>query len=194
MNYEKRDSLGMYRPFKDDQSGPGPRLMGADTLIGNSVYNHQDESLGDIKEIMLDMRSGQISYAVLEFGGFLGMGTKLFAVPWQALTLDTIEKRFVLKINKERLDDAPGFEKDNWPDMADPIWAKSIHDYYGTRAHDDPFDQDLTDTTGAIDNDLTTPRSIDGDLVDPNRTTDSDVGDLPADPSRPKDYKGPSGI
>lgn len=47
MNYEKRDSLGMYRPFKDDQSGPGPRLMGADTLIGNSVYNHQDESLGE---------------------------------------------------------------------------------------------------------------------------------------------------
>lgn len=173
MNYEKRDSLGMYKSFNDDQAGPGPQLMGADTLIGNSVYNHQDESLGDIKEIMLDMRSGQVSYAVLEFGGFLGMGSKLFAVPWQALTLDTIEKRFVLKINKERLDDAPGFEKDNWPDMADPIWAQSIHDYYGTRAHNDPLDKDLRGAAGAVDSNPT---------------------ELPEDPTRPKDYKGPSGI
>lgn len=135
MNYEKRDSLGMYKSFNDDQAGPSSQLIGADTFIGNSVYNHQDDSLGDIKDIMLDMRSGQVSYAVLEFGGFLGMGTKLFAVPWQALTLDTIEKHFILKINKDRLDDAPRFERDNWPDMADLIWAKSIHDYYGARAH-----------------------------------------------------------
>ncbi|UUZ53061.1 PRC-barrel domain-containing protein [Massilia sp. H-1] len=68
--------------------------MGADTLIGDSVVNGQDEDLGDIKEIMLDMRTGQVAYAVLSFGGFLGMGEKLFAVPWQALQLDTVNKRF----------------------------------------------------------------------------------------------------
>lgn len=141
MNYENRDSLGMYKPFQngsssiDDKDGPGPHLMGANTLTGNNVYNRQDEYLGDIKEIMLDMRSGHVSYAVLEFGGFLGMGTKLFAVPWSALTLDTVEKRFILDANKELLDNAPGFEKDDWPDMADAMWEKSIHDYYGTKPY-----------------------------------------------------------
>lgn len=138
MNYENRDTLGMYKSAQsnptrvDNDYGPGPYLMGADTLIGNKVYNKQAEDLGDIKEIMLDMRHGHVSYAVLEFGGFLGMGSKLFAVPWKALTLDTAEKRFILDASKESLKNAPGFEKDNWPDMADSVWEKSIHDYYGT--------------------------------------------------------------
>lgn len=145
MNYENRDSFGMYKSFKTQASsanngqGPGPYLMGADTLIGNDVYNREDENLGDIKEIMLDMRDGHVSYAVLEFGGFLGMGTKLFAVPWSALTLDTANKRFVLDASKDKLKQAPGFEKDQWPDMADTTWEKSIHDYYGTVSQNRPI-------------------------------------------------------
>lgn len=138
MNYLKRDSLGIYKSFEGDdneQNGPGPHLMGAETLIGNNVYNTQAESLGDIKEIMLDMRTGRVSYAVLEFGGFLGMGSKLFAVPWSVLKLDTVEKRFVFDVSKESLESAPGFEKDNWPDMADPAWEKGIHDYYGAQLY-----------------------------------------------------------
>jgi len=107
--------------------------MGANTLIGNDVYNHKAEDLGDIKEIMLDMRSGKVGYAVLSFGGFLGMGEKLFAVPWNALTLDTKNKRFVLNVEKDRLKDAPGFDKDKWPNMADQSWAREIHSYYGTK-------------------------------------------------------------
>ncbi|HTF83146.1 PRC-barrel domain-containing protein [Cellvibrio sp. ARAG 10.3] len=133
MNYETRDTYGMYKSH--DNRGPGPRLMGADTLIGNDVYNHKDEDLGDIKEIMLDMSSGQVAYAVLSFGSFLGMGEKLFAVPWSALTLDTINKRFILNVEKERLKSAPGFDKDDWPDMADQSWSQDIHAYYGTRPH-----------------------------------------------------------
>ncbi|MGF6149067.1 PRC-barrel domain-containing protein [Pseudomonas fluorescens] len=138
MNYEERDTYGMYKvtasaATKPNMSpGPGPRLMGADTLIGNDVYNHKEENLGDIKEIMLDLHSGRVAYAVLSFGGFLGMGEKLFAVPWSALTLDTMNKRFVLSVDKERLANAPGFDKDNWPNMQDPIWSKEIHAYYGT--------------------------------------------------------------
>ena len=138
MNYESRDSLGMYTSFKHSESdtghedGPGPHLMGADTLIGNDVYNKKREKVGDIKEIMLDMRDGRVSYAVLEFGGFLGMGASLFAIPWQALTLDTERKCFVLDVSKESLKGAPGFEKDKWPNMVDPVWEKGIHDYYGT--------------------------------------------------------------
>lgn len=133
MNYEQRDSYGMYKV--KDSGGPGPGLMGADTLVGNDVYNAQDENLGDVKEIMLDMSSGRVSYAVLSFGGVLGMGDKLFAVPWDALTLDTENKRFTLNVKKETLDQAPGFDKDSWPDMADRQWANGIHAYYGTKPY-----------------------------------------------------------
>ena len=86
---------------------------------------------------MLDIRTGRISYAVLSFGGFLGMGEKLFAVPWSALTLDTVNKRFVLDVEKDRLENAPGFDKHQWPNMEDPDWAKGIHDYYGTKPYVD---------------------------------------------------------
>src|ERR1039458_6743220 len=113
MNYEDRDTYGMYKV--NTHGGPGPRLMGAGTLIGNDVYNHKNENVGDIKEIMLDMQSGKVSYAVLSFGGFLSMGEKLFAVPWNALTVDTENKRIVMDIDEERLKKAPGFDTDNWP-------------------------------------------------------------------------------
>lgn len=130
MSYLDRDILGMYR----NHDGPGPALMGADTLIGDDVYNHNDEDLGDIKEIMLDMRTGQIAYAVLSFGGMLGMGDKLFAVPWENLTLDTINKRFQLNVDKEELKNAPGFDKDNWPDMASDAWNEQMTQFYGSTA------------------------------------------------------------
>lgn len=139
MNYEEHDSYGMYKPASgastgpDSSHGPGPHLMGADTLIGNTVANQNSEALGDIKEIMIDMRSGCVSYAVLSFGGFMGMGEKLFAVPWEALKLDTENKCFKLDIDKEQLENAPGFDKNRWPNMADPSWAASIHAYYGTK-------------------------------------------------------------
>jgi len=132
MSYLDRDTYGIYSDTSDN-SGPGRRLMGADTLIGEDVYNHQDEDLGDIKEIMLDMRQGQVAYAVLSFGGWLGMGDKLFAVPWQALQLDTVNKRFLLDVSKDHLKNAPGFNKDNWPDMASTEFSTQIHDFYGTQ-------------------------------------------------------------
>ena len=135
MNYQDRDPLGIYK--SSTASGMGPHLMGANTLIGNDVYNHNDEDLGEIKEIMLGMRSGKVAYAVLSFGGILGMGEKLFAVPWAALILDTENKRFVLNVEKETLKNAPGFDKDNWPDMADASWTKEIHSYYGIKPDPD---------------------------------------------------------
>ena len=128
-NYVTRDTFGMYA---NKDQGPGPQLMGADTLMGNDVYNSDDEDLGDIKEFMIDMSSGRIAYAVLSFGGLFGMGDKLFAVPWKALTLDTVNKRFTLNVPKDRLNDAPGFDKDNWPSMADKTWATGVHSFYGT--------------------------------------------------------------
>ncbi|MDP2679349.1 MAG: PRC-barrel domain-containing protein [Rhodoferax sp.] len=130
MTYETTDTTLM--PTAEIVDGPGPAFMSASTLIGNDVYNLQDEDLGDVKELMLDMRTGKVTYAVLSFGGFLGMGEKLFAVPWPALTLDTENKRFTLNVSKERLESAPGFDSDNWPNMANPEWASGIHSYYGT--------------------------------------------------------------
>ena len=114
--------------------------MGADTLIGNDVYNRKGEDLGDIKEIMLDTSNGKVCYAVLSFGGLLGMGEKFFAVPWNALKLDTVNKRFELDVEKDRLKNAPGFDKDDWPDMADQSWVDKIHSYYGTKP---PMDERL---------------------------------------------------
>ena len=134
MNYEERDTYGMYKrgagPGPDERQGPGPALMGADTLVGNDVFNPKGEDLGDIKEIMLDMRTGKVGYAVLSFGGFLGMGDKLFAVPWNALKLDTENKRFVLNVDNERLQKAPGFDKDHWPNMADQAWENQIQTHW----------------------------------------------------------------
>jgi sporulation protein YlmC with PRC-barrel domain len=135
MNYEDRDTYGIYKG--DEDKGPGPRLMGAETLVGNDVFNRKGEDLGDIKELMLDTASGNVRYAVLSYGGFLGMGDKLFAVPWKALRLDTENKRFELNVEKERLESAPGFDKDSWPDMADPSWADEINTYYGTEPFTD---------------------------------------------------------
>jgi sporulation protein YlmC with PRC-barrel domain len=128
-NYITRDSLGMYAT---STTGPGPALMGANTLLGNDVYNKDGEDLGDIKEFMIDMASGKVAYAVLSFGGLLGMGDKLFAVPWAALTLDTAKKRFTVSVLKDALKDAPGFDKDHWPSMSDQTWASGVHKFYGT--------------------------------------------------------------
>ena len=138
MNYEERDTDATQKGNLVGGAGvvvgqgPGPELMAANTLMGNDVYNLKNENLGDIKEIMLDMRTGQVSFAVLSFGGFLGMGEKLFAVRWGALTLDTQNKRFTLNVDKDGLESAPEFDQDSGPNIPDPSWEKSIHDYYGT--------------------------------------------------------------
>jgi len=126
---------------KRRSEGPGPEVMNAETLIGDSVVNSAGEDLGDIKAIMLDVTTGRIAYAVLSFGGFLGMGDKLFAIPWPALTLDAAEERFILDVAKDRLENAPGFDKDHWPSMADASWANEIHAYYDVKPY---WDDTLT--------------------------------------------------
>jgi sporulation protein YlmC with PRC-barrel domain len=111
------------------------RVLGASTLKGDKVINLQGENLGDIQEIMIDLERGRVAYAVLSFGGFLGLGDKLFAIPWEALTIDMAEKRFVLNVDKELLKRAPGFDKDRWPDMTDPAWGAELYTYYGYKPY-----------------------------------------------------------
>ena len=110
----------------------GSRVLSASSLSSDDVYNLQGEKLGSIKDLMLNIESGKICYAVLSFGGFLSLGEKLFAVPWGALTVDTENKRLIMDADEERLKNAPGFDADNWPNMADATWEKSVHSYYGT--------------------------------------------------------------
>jgi len=115
--------------------GPGPDIMAAATLDGNKVMSADGEHVGKISDIMLDVRGGRIAYAVLSEGGFLGMGSKLHAIPWSALTLDTAEKCFYVDISAQRLKDDPGFDKDHWPAMADVTWGASTHSYYNRQPY-----------------------------------------------------------
>jgi sporulation protein YlmC with PRC-barrel domain len=111
------------------------RVMSAGSLSGDKVRNNAGEHLGKVDEIMIDVPTGKVAYAVLSFGGVLGMGSKLFAVPWSALILDEDEKDFVLNVDKQMLENAPGFDKDNWPDMGDPTWRGQIYNYYGAEPY-----------------------------------------------------------
>jgi sporulation protein YlmC with PRC-barrel domain len=111
------------------------QVLSASTIIGDDVYNPQGEKLGDIKELMLDLDGGHVAYAVLSFGGFLGMGDKLFAVPFESLRLDPEKERFLLDVPKERLEQAPGFDKDNWPSTGDRTWGEGIHRFYGVEPY-----------------------------------------------------------
>lgn len=108
-----------------------PRVLSATSVIGDRVRNSAGENLGKIEEVMLDLHAGRIAYAVLSFGGFLGLGDKLFAIPWQALRLDAENECFVLDVDKEVLKNAPGFDKNNWPEVSDPGWGAEVYAHYG---------------------------------------------------------------
>src|SRR5215467_2307516 len=109
--------------------------MDANTLIGDSVVNSSGEDLGNIEAIMLDVTSGKIAYVVLSFGGFLGMGSKLFAIPWSALTLDTDEKRFIMDVPNDRLENAPMFDKALSTYLFNNTSTTEIHSYYNVRPY-----------------------------------------------------------
>ena len=121
-----------------------PRVLSATTIIGEKVVNPEGEQLGILKELMIDLEGGHIAYAVLSFGGFQGMGDKLFAIPWEALTIDTEEHAFILEVDKEVLKNAPGFDKEHWPDNAqyEAGWLLDIYEYYGYSPYWMPDEQE----------------------------------------------------
>jgi len=144
--------------FAADRDLPWQLVKGS-TFIGADVENPQGQNLGDVKDIVIDRASGRIAYAVVSFGGFLGMGEKLFAVPWGAFTQPNANKdKFVLAVDKERLKNAPGFDSNNWPQMASREWVTSLYSYYNVP----PYWTASTDTsmsTATVKN------------VDPNQRT-----------------------
>ena len=108
-----------------------PKVLSSSTISSDRVKNAAGEDLGKIEDLMIDVNTGRIAYAVLSFGGFLKVGNKLFAIPWQALRLDAANKQFILDVDKSVLEKAPGFDKDNWPDMADPKFGANVYRHYG---------------------------------------------------------------
>ncbi len=114
-----------------NQLGPNAnrpvRVLTATSIIGDKIENKVGENLGSIKDVMLNIHDGSIEYMIIEYGGFLGFGEKLFAVPFQALRLNTSKKTFVLDVDKKFLESAPGFDRNHWPET-------NAH-YYEVTAH-----------------------------------------------------------
>lgn len=106
-------------------------VLSASSIVGDSVRNTQGEDLGKIEDLMIDVNQGNVRFAVLSFGGFLGMGDKLFAVPLEAMTVDLDEHEFVLDVDKERLEQAPGFDKSDWPTDIGGDWGRTVYTYWG---------------------------------------------------------------
>jgi sporulation protein YlmC with PRC-barrel domain len=106
-------------------------LLRSKTLFDYRVKSPQGEDLGKIEEVMIDMEMGRVAYAVLSFGGLLGLGSKWVPVPWDAVALQPAEKVLVLKVEKEKIEKAPNFESATLPDLTNRQWGAVIHTYYG---------------------------------------------------------------
>ncbi|HEX8948976.1 MAG TPA: PRC-barrel domain-containing protein [Dissulfurispiraceae bacterium] len=107
----------------------------ASKIIGMNVKNPQGETLGDVKDIAIDDKTGRIAYAVLAPSSSVGAGSKYFAIPWKALTFSTTGDNLILNASKDKLKNAPGFNKDNWPDFANQQWGSEVHRYYGQQPY-----------------------------------------------------------
>lgn len=106
------------------------QVVRAGEIIGKSVLSYTNEKLGSIEEVVLDKLNGQAKYVVLSFGGFLGLGDKLHALPWKSISYDAGEDAFRLGVDKEKLKIAPGFDKSAWPNFADPAFTQPLSDFY----------------------------------------------------------------
>jgi len=110
-----------------------PQALSVSTLLGNRVVDRAGQEVGRIQELMVDPKNGRVTYAVMSFGGVFGLGEKLFAVPWVSLELDPDHDRFFMDVDREKLKDAPGFDKDDWPNMSGTYWGTDVPKFYNVR-------------------------------------------------------------
>jgi hypothetical protein len=106
-------------------------LIAASKVEGTDVYNPQGESLGTVYDVMIDKRSGQVAYAVMSFGGFLGMGQSYHPLPWEVLDYDEGQGGYVVDLDREQLRNAPSYQESDIPDWSSPEYGRRIDDYYG---------------------------------------------------------------
>ena len=105
-------------------------LLTASSICDISVKNIEGKDIGDIKELVIDWNDGKVAYAVLSFGGFMGLGEKLFAIPLNQFSFNSADKECVLNVSKEHLENAPGFDKDHWPQYPDAEFTNSVYRHY----------------------------------------------------------------
>lgn len=105
-------------------------ILSSSSITGTDVTNAKGENLGHVKDLMIDTETGTVNYAVLSFGGFLGLGDKYFAIPFEAFSVNTTTHSFVLNVTKDRLENAPGFDKDNWPETSNTKYWNDLYTYY----------------------------------------------------------------
>jgi sporulation protein YlmC with PRC-barrel domain len=137
-------------------------VLRAQDILGMNVRNAQGEKLGDVKDLMVDFEHpARIRYAALDYGGFLGVGDKLFAVPWQSMKLrhdaDNDQRLFLeLNADKDSLKNAPGFDKDHWPNFADNHWADEVHKHYRVHSENANVDVDVKKAPAKSDKNVAT--------------------------------------
>lgn len=116
---------------RDAKPRPEHPLVPAERVNGTRVYNRAGEKLGSVEDIAIDKVSGQVAYAILGFGGILGLGERYFPVPWSVLRYDINREGYVIPCDKDKLDDAPSFETEDLAGWDDSDVRQGIHDYYG---------------------------------------------------------------
>ncbi|MBC7835525.1 MAG: PRC-barrel domain-containing protein [Phycisphaerales bacterium] len=168
-------------------------LMKVSDVLSIDVTNAKGENLGDIEDLVLDVERGRIGYAVLSFGGIAGIGDELFAVPWEMLTPAPGSAKMYVTIDKAQLEAMDGFDKDNFPDMADPTWAANTYQRFNREPYwtTDPWRADRADRT---DRAVADPRwrgwgarDRYNTLYDRNRLTDLNGTVIAVDRARPYD-------
>ncbi|MCE3249497.1 MAG: PRC-barrel domain containing protein [Geminicoccaceae bacterium] len=108
-------------------------LISADKVECTAVYNREGDKLGSIQTVMIDKVSGKVAYAVMSFGGFLGIGDRYHPLPWDVLTYDTSQGGYVVDRDRSMLEGAPTYGTSETPNWGDPGWNQQVHDYYGAR-------------------------------------------------------------
>ncbi|WP_407179597.1 PRC-barrel domain-containing protein [Bradyrhizobium sp. STM 3562] len=106
-------------------------LIGSDKVEGTAVYGADNQKIGSIERVMIDKISGKVSYAVLNFGGFFGLGGDHYPLPWQSLKYDTNLGGYITGLTESQLQGAPKYSNDNDWNWSDPARARAVNDYYG---------------------------------------------------------------
>lgn len=118
-----------------DRKPETTNLIGSDKVSGTEVYNGSGDHLGEISSVMIDKVSGKVAYAVMSFGGFLGIGEQYHPLPWSTLTYDTDKGGYVVNLSREQLEGAPHYESRETPDWGDRAYERRLHDYYGVNPY-----------------------------------------------------------
>jgi sporulation protein YlmC with PRC-barrel domain len=105
-------------------------VISSDKVEGTSVYNNTGDKLGSIDDLMIDKRTGQVRYAVMKFGGFLGIDTDRYPIPWNILKYDTEKDGYVVPLDKSKLEKAPKYQYQDVP-AYDTTYGKRVNGYYG---------------------------------------------------------------